>query len=67
MDDLTKLIERADPYGALHIVIDDGNCDDIHLEFCRRQPGLTALDSLILARLELLTVEQREELLGFGP
>jgi hypothetical protein len=63
--DLIKLIDRADPYGALHIVIEDGNCEDSHLEFCRQQPDILPFEITILDELAKLTVEEREDLVGY--
>lgn len=30
-----RLIKKADPFGPLHIVVEDDNLEDCHLEFCR--------------------------------
>lgn len=56
---LRDLIKAADPFGPLHIAIDDGNVDDTSLAFCERQ-GLDTLETEIVRRLKLLSFEDRE-------
>lgn len=60
--EIFNLMKGLDPYGALHIIIDDGNCEDDHLEFCRKQPDLLVLERVLLDELAKLTVEEREEI-----
>lgn len=40
--DLSARMDAADQFGALHIVVADGNVEDDHIEFCLVQPNITA-------------------------
>ena len=53
-----RLIEAADPFGALHCVVEDDNYEDEHLAACRQSP-LTPLDAACLDALEALTPAER--------
>ena len=55
-----KIMAAYDPFGPLHIVVDDGNVDDEWLDSCAANPALTDADREILALLKSMTVEERE-------
>jgi hypothetical protein len=53
--DLSVRINTANSFGALHIVVGDGNMDDENIEFCLKQPEIT-LEEIKLAE-DLLSSE----------
>lgn len=67
MDDLCFLmknaateINRQNPWGALHIFVEDGNCEDEDLESCLAQVDITEAEQKFCQRmLEGLTENQR--------
>lgn len=49
-----------DEFGALHIFVADGNCEDEHLEFCLAQPNITEREKeFALRMLTEMTEEMR--------
>ena len=64
-EELFLQLKRVDPYGALHIVVEDGNMEDSHLDFCRRQPDLLVWERVLLDELAKLSVDEREEIWGW--
>ena len=68
----TELIRdflNADPFGALHIVVDDGNLEDKHILSCLEDPEITQSEIRLAYDLLAISVEEREELfeLAFSP
>lgn len=43
-----RRIRSAYGWGALHIFVEDGNCHNDDLEFCRQQPNITAEEIALL-------------------
>ena len=56
---VAKLIEAADPYGALHIVVDDWNLEDDHIQFCRAEDRATDDERALCDRLLAMTLKER--------
>jgi hypothetical protein len=71
-----EAIGEVNPYGNLHIIVDDWNLEDEHLDFCRaevdsdpydhytRNPSDRAVDSDCLRLLAALTIEERASALA---
>ena len=56
--DLATRIDAADDFGALHIVVSDGNMEDEHIEFCLNDARITAKEislanDLLYSEIEL--------------
>lgn len=63
---LVPLIQKANPYGALHIVIDDWNLDDDDLAYCETCTNLTDLDREIINLMRSISVEERASAMAFA-
>lgn len=64
-----ELLEDADHYGSLHIVVDDNNVDDGSLAFCRKygaepQNTWTENDEALCSALEAASYEERVSAMG---
>jgi hypothetical protein len=55
------LMRSVDEFGPLHIIVGDGNVDDIHLEMCVRLAE-TEDERELLRLLKAMTVDARDEL-----
>jgi hypothetical protein len=60
-----SLMDEVDHYGALHVVVDDGNLEDGSLDFCveyaeREDVGLTRAERALLALLRTMRMADRE-------
>jgi hypothetical protein len=51
-------INEQNEYGALHILIADGNCDDESREFCRTRHTITADETAFLDGIEADLTEE---------
>jgi hypothetical protein len=63
--ELIELLEKADEFGPMHIVVGDGNMEDSSLEFVEREMqkrGATRLEWKLLVELEKMTIDERYEL-----
>jgi hypothetical protein len=60
-------MSRQDEFGALHIVVANGNCEDEHVQFCLDQPNITAGEQAF-ARILLdeFTEEERFAVYAFS-
>lgn len=50
---------RIDEFGALHIVVSDGNMEDDHIQFCLEQPNITPGEIAFAQKLLDIPEEQR--------
>lgn len=57
--DAAAKMDACDPFGDLHVVIDDWNIEDEHIEWCRAKPGLIPLDRAAIDALAALTLDER--------
>lgn len=48
---LAREIAAQDMYGALHIFVCDGNCEDDHLEFCLQDKRITPAERDFVNRM----------------
>lgn len=56
--------EDVNPFGPMHITVDDGNVDDSHLDFVQRQmidKGASIEEWELLNKLKELTVQERRD------
>lgn len=64
---VAKLVDDLYEYeisgGNLHVVVDDFNIEDRHLDFCSTQP-CDALETEIIGEMRRLTVRERASALG---
>lgn len=63
-DRLVELLPSVNPFGALHIVVDDWNLEDEHIEFCKGQPDAEDIDLEVADIMLRMTVEQRATAMG---
>lgn len=57
---MAKLCAAQDEFGALHIVVSDGNLEDEHIEFCLQSDDITEEETKFARKLlEEYTEEQR--------
>lgn len=57
---LARLIRDTNPYGTLHIVVDDGNMEDSSIDFCLGLPNLTDEERKLALLLKSCPLEQRD-------
>jgi len=57
---LIQRVRDANPFGACHIVVDDGNMEDDHIKFCLNQDDITPEERQLMTDLLGHTVEERE-------
>ncbi len=50
---------ETNPYGAMHIVVDDWNLEDGNLEFCRNYEGVTPREIDLIDAMQAMTWEER--------
>lgn len=61
------VLNQIDPYGALHIFVSDGNCEDEHLDLCLKDPRITDEErAWIRHMLASFTEEQRYAVWAFA-
>lgn len=53
------VFREIDPYGAMHIVVDDWNLDDDNLKFCRNYVGVTQQEIELIDAMLAMTIEER--------
>lgn len=58
---LAVMFRDADEFGALHIIVSDGNVDDGNLDYCAQHHELTERDKLLLDALRSVTEAERED------
>lgn len=46
-------MNRMDPFGALHIFVEDGNCADEDLDFCLQEANITADEAAWCKRMRM--------------
>ena len=56
---LAREIAAQEMYGALHIFVCDGNCEDDHLEFCLQDKRITPAERDFVNRMLGYREEQR--------
>ncbi len=60
-------LNTINEFGALHIFVADGNCEDEHVEWCIQQPNITDEEHDFATRmLEQFTEEQRFGVYAFS-
>lgn len=60
------LIRLANPSGALHIVVDDWNLDDIHLTSCMDDEDATSTERQLMRMMLALTPAERASAMGLA-
>lgn len=59
-----RLVEPVDPYGALHVIVDDFNIEDEHILSARDDGDLTSDDLALLDAFEKMTEDERASALA---
>lgn len=59
MRELAVEMCRMNEFGALHIVVADGNMEDDHIRFCLEQPSITSEETDFARKLLDIPEEQR--------
>ncbi len=63
-EDLVETAKSLDHYGGLHIVVDDWNIEDHHIEFSRDYPTTKDYEKEWCQRMLALTIPQRAAVLA---
>lgn len=66
---IATLLEDADEYGALHIVVADNNLEDSSLAWCRewgKSNGWTDNDEALCSAMEAATLPERISAMGIA-
>lgn len=58
---LADLFRQQDGFGALHIIVEDGNVQDEHLDYCEQQEDVTEADKAFIEHLRTFTADERDE------
>jgi hypothetical protein len=56
---MSERIKSANPFGGLHIVVEDWNLEDLDIEFCRDSDDATNEERQLASDLLAMTLEQR--------
>lgn len=54
-----ELLKRCHSYGACHIVVEDWNLEDEHIEHCLSEPQIDADEIAAMNALQALSLEER--------
>lgn len=53
-------IRKHDAFGAMHVVVCDGNLDEANIQACLEQPGVTETDRALAANLLAMSEADRD-------
>lgn len=56
---LGPLLREVNPFGGCHIVVEDWNLEEEHIDFCINEPRTTSIERELMFQLKALPEDQR--------